>query len=216
MPPTSPGARAKVAATTEEVVASILEEVMETTDKAVDTVKAAVVAVVHRLKVVAMVDKARLAVRTRLEERILCARSVTRSATMRCGATTVTTTPTMMMKPPPSTPATTSTSSPPAIWTTEQPITSLRDLDRLAVREVYNGNERVHVKNGAGLHIYHVDHGTLDSTAKTLALRNILHVPNITKNLLSAHKLARDNSIFVEIHTYHFIVKDRASRRRVL
>jgi histone deacetylase 1/2 len=90
------------------------------------------------------------------------------------------------------------------------------DLDRLAVREVYNGNERIHVSNGTGLHISHVGHGTLDTTAKSLALRNILHVPKITKNLLSAHKLARDNSVFLEIHPYHLIVKDLASRRRVL
>jgi histone deacetylase 1/2 len=90
------------------------------------------------------------------------------------------------------------------------------DLDRLAAREVYNGNERVHIGNGAGLHISHVGHGTLDTTAKPLDLCNILHVPKITKNLLSAHKLARDNSVFIEIHPYHFIVKDLASRRRVL
>jgi histone deacetylase 1/2 len=90
------------------------------------------------------------------------------------------------------------------------------DLDRLAVRETYNGNERVHVGNGAGLHISHVGHGTLNTTAKPLALHNILHVPNITKNLLSAHKLSKDNSVFIEIHPFHFIVKDRDSRRRVL
>jgi histone deacetylase 1/2 len=65
------------------------------------------------------------------------------------------------------------------------------DLDRLAVREAYNGNERVHVGNGAGLHISHVGHSTLNTAAKSLSLRNILHVPHITKNLLSAHKLAQ-------------------------
>jgi histone deacetylase 1/2 len=90
------------------------------------------------------------------------------------------------------------------------------DLDRLAIREVYNGNERVHVGNGAGLHISHVGHGTLNTTAKPLSLRNILHVPHITKNLLSAHKLAKDNNVFLEIHPYHFVVKELESKRRVL
>jgi histone deacetylase 1/2 len=92
------------------------------------------------------------------------------------------------------------------------------DLDRLAIRDAYNGNMRVHVGNGAGLHISHVVHGTLNTTAKTLSLslRNILHVPNITKNLLFAHKLTKDNDVFIEIHLYHFIVKDQESKRRVL
>jgi histone deacetylase 1/2 len=55
------------------------------------------------------------------------------------------------------------------------------DLDRLAVREAYNGNDRVHVGNGVGLPISHVGHGTLNTIAKPLHLRNILHVPKITK-----------------------------------
>ena len=90
------------------------------------------------------------------------------------------------------------------------------DLDRLAIRENYNGNERVHVGNGAGLHISHVGHSTLNTTAKSLALRNILHVPHITKNLLSAHKLTKDNDVFIEIHPNYFVVKDRESKKRVL
>jgi hypothetical protein len=90
------------------------------------------------------------------------------------------------------------------------------DLDRLAIRDVYNGNGRVHVGNRAGLHISHVLHGTLNTTAKSLALRDILHAPSITKNLISAHKLTKDKNVFIEIHPYHFAVKDQESKRRVL
>ena len=83
------------------------------------------------------------------------------------------------------------------------------DLDHLTIREVYNSNERVHVGTGAGLHISHVGHSTLNNTAESLSLFNILHVPHITKK-------AKDNDIFIEIHSHNFIVKDRESRRRVL
>jgi hypothetical protein len=62
-PPTSPGARAAVAATKEAAVASILEEAVEMADKTAEAVKAVEVAAVHQLKAVAMVDKARPAVR---------------------------------------------------------------------------------------------------------------------------------------------------------
>jgi histone deacetylase 1/2 len=46
-----------------------------------------------------------------------------------------------------------------------------------------------------------------------LQLKNILHVPSASKNLLSIHKLARDNDVFVEFHAYFFLIKDRATRR---
>jgi hypothetical protein len=81
------------------------------------------------------------------------------------------------------------------------------DLDRLQIRERYNGHEQVHVGNGAGLHISHVGSSSINTNANPLQLRNVLHVPRITKNLLSAHKLALDNEVFIEIHPYHFIVK---------
>jgi histone deacetylase 1/2 len=90
------------------------------------------------------------------------------------------------------------------------------DLDCLAVRETYHGNDCIHVGNGAGLPISHVGHGTLNTIAKPLNLRNILHVPHITKNILYVHKITLDNVVFIEIHPYHFVVKDQASKRRVL
>jgi histone deacetylase 1/2 len=90
------------------------------------------------------------------------------------------------------------------------------DLDRLQIRERYNGHEQVHVGNGAGLHISHVGSSSINTNANPLQLRNVLHVPRITKNLLSAHKLALDNEVFIEIHPYHFIVKDQLSRERLL
>jgi histone deacetylase 1/2 len=40
--------------------------------------------------------------------------------------------------------------------------------------------------------------------------------PKSQKNLLSAHKITLDNDDFIEIHPHHFVVKDQASKRRVL
>ena len=91
------------------------------------------------------------------------------------------------------------------------------DLDRLSFRERYNGNDNVQVGNGAGLHISHIGQSSIKTTAsRDLALRNILYVPDITKNLISVHKLTRDNGVFIEYHPYSFIVKDQVSRRNLL
>ena len=57
------------------------------------------------------------------------------------------------------------------------------DLDRLAVREHYHGGEQVQVDNGAGLRILHTGHSLINTIARPLALRNILHVPEISKHL---------------------------------
>jgi hypothetical protein len=90
------------------------------------------------------------------------------------------------------------------------------DLDRLAVREQYNGGDKVHVGDGTGLRILHTGHASLRTASRSLALRNILHVPAISKNLLSVHKLARDNDIFFEYHPWHFSIKDRQTGNSLL
>jgi histone deacetylase 1/2 len=83
------------------------------------------------------------------------------------------------------------------------------DLDRLNFLERYNGNEQVHVGNGAGLQISHIGHSSINTVANPLILRDVLRVPHITKNLLSMHKLTRDNNVFIEYHPTYFVVKDR-------
>jgi hypothetical protein len=90
------------------------------------------------------------------------------------------------------------------------------DLDRLAVREQYHGNDTVQVGNGADLQIMHLGSYSINTDTRPLALTNILHVPEISKNLLSVHKLARDNNIFFEFHSWSFFIKDRATRSLLL
>jgi hypothetical protein len=56
----------------------------------------------------------------------------------------------------------------------------------------------------------------LNTTTRPLALHNILHMPDISKNLLSAHKFSCDNDVFFECHLWHFFVKDQQSRKALL
>ena len=90
------------------------------------------------------------------------------------------------------------------------------DLDRMTFQERYHGNDHVHVANGAGLHISHIGHSQISGLDRNLALRDILHVPNISKNLLSVHKFVSDNDVFVEFHPTVFFVKDRATQKILL
>jgi histone deacetylase 1/2 len=90
------------------------------------------------------------------------------------------------------------------------------NLDRLHMREAYHGNNHVQVSNGSGLRISHTGYSTTNTAAKSLVLKNVLHVPNISKNLLSVHKLARDNGVFLDFHPYYFLIKDLVSRKTLL
>jgi hypothetical protein len=76
------------------------------------------------------------------------------------------------------------------------------DLDRLAIREKYHGPDTVQVSNGAGLQILHLGSCSINTNTRPLALNNVLHVPEISKHLLSIHKLVCDNNIFFKFHPW--------------
>jgi histone deacetylase 1/2 len=72
------------------------------------------------------------------------------------------------------------------------------ELDKLHVRDRYHGNEQIHTASGAGMNIHHVGHSVIHTPVHDLHLKNILHVPQAKKNLLSTSRLAHDNHAFVE------------------
>ena len=63
----------------------------------------------------------------------------------------------------------------------------------------YHGNEQVHMGDGKGLSIKYVGYSDFNSNLfpdRTLCLNQLLHVPKITKNLLSGSKFANANRVF--------------------
>jgi hypothetical protein len=80
------------------------------------------------------------------------------------------------------------------------------ELDKLAVREKHNGQDQIHAANGGGMQITHGGHVTLHSPSRGLSLKNVLHVPNSQRNLVSIYHFTRDNHVFVQYHPYVFLV----------
>ncbi|KAL4383257.1 hypothetical protein GQ457_15G019520 [Hibiscus cannabinus] len=74
----------------------------------------------------------------------------------------------------------------------------------------YSGPGKLIVGNGVKIPISHVGQSMLLSASCPLQLTQVLHVPNITKNLLSVSKLARDNGVFVEFHAKTCMHKSKA------
>ncbi|KAL4387291.1 hypothetical protein GQ457_09G024670 [Hibiscus cannabinus] len=72
----------------------------------------------------------------------------------------------------------------------------------------YNGLCKLVVGNGHSLDIYKTDHAVIPTKYRALVINDLLHVPSITKNLISVSKFARDNDVYFEFHAKHCLVKD--------
>uniref|UniRef100_A0A803PM38 Integrase catalytic domain-containing protein n=1 Tax=Cannabis sativa TaxID=3483 RepID=A0A803PM38_CANSA len=91
------------------------------------------------------------------------------------------------------------------------------EINKMNLKEEYNGKEKVTVANGNRLPIHHIGLGSLQTlSASPLILKEILHVPSITKNLLSISKLTSDNNVCVEFLSDLCFVKDKETGQVVL
>jgi hypothetical protein len=88
-------------------------------------------------------------------------------------------------------------------WYTDSGATDLitGDLEKLAIRDKYTGNDQIHTASGSGMNIKHIGYSTIHTPSRQLMLNKILHVPQASKNLIYVHRLASDNNVFLEFHT---------------
>lgn len=91
------------------------------------------------------------------------------------------------------------------------------DLQNLNLHaEPYTGLDQIQVGNGAGLAITHTGSSKINSSQSSFHLSNILHVPQIKKNLISVSQFTKDNNVFIEFHSSHFFVKDEVTKKVLL
>jgi hypothetical protein len=91
------------------------------------------------------------------------------------------------------------------------------DLANLNVRvDEYTGNDQIRVGNGTTLPIHHIGTTQLTAPFTSFLLKNVLHVPSISHNLLSVQKFTLDINTFLELHPNLFNVKDQVTRRTLL
>jgi hypothetical protein len=62
-----------------------------------------------------------------------------------------------------------------------------RELDKLAMRDTYNGNDQIYTTSGIGMHIKHNGQSIIRTPYHDLKLNHVLHVPQASKNLASVH-----------------------------
>ena len=73
---------------------------------------------------------------------------------------------------------------------------------------VYSRPDQLYVGNGQDMQITHTGKAYLHNQNNIFKLKDVLHVPLITKNLFSVYKFALDNNLFREFHAFFCLVKD--------
>jgi histone deacetylase 1/2 len=87
------------------------------------------------------------------------------------------------------------------------------NLDKLTMQERYHGKDHVQTANGTGMRITHIGQSIIPTSSHPLYLKNILHVPYVTRNLLSVKRFTSDNNVFFEFHPWYFLLRIRIRGR---
>jgi hypothetical protein len=87
------------------------------------------------------------------------------------------------------------------------------ELNKLLIANKYHGQDKVRTAKGTCMNISHTGNSILRTPHGSFDLKNILHVPNASKNLLFVHRFTLDNHVFIEFHPFLFLIKDQATRR---
>ena len=93
------------------------------------------------------------------------------------------------------------------------------NLKNLTLKSRYRGNDKLIVGNGNQPAISHIGNTLVKSLTQPyqkLHLNNILHVPQIAKNLLSVSKFTYDNQAIAKFYDNECVVKDLKMRRILL
>jgi hypothetical protein len=90
------------------------------------------------------------------------------------------------------------------------------NLNAFTAYALYTGSDQLYVGDGKGLNILHIGSSTLSIGSTSLLLTHVLHVPNISKPLLSISQLLVDNNVYVEFNPVSCLVKDQANHQVLL
>lgn len=106
---------------------------------------------------------------------------------------------------------TTSASSPNQTWYPDTAATNhvTSNLAHLNLNlTAYTSTDQIRIGNGTALSISNIGECVFKSFSSSFSLKNLLHVPNITKNLVSIRQFCHDNLVFFEFHSSCLIMKD--------
>ncbi|PKU70861.1 Retrovirus-related Pol polyprotein from transposon TNT 1-94 [Dendrobium catenatum] len=82
------------------------------------------------------------------------------------------------------------------------------NTDNLTTSTSYQGSDSITIGDGSHIPIAHSGTGILPTPFRKLKLSNLLHIPNISYNLVSISNLVKDNNISITFNPNGFTMKD--------
>jgi hypothetical protein len=82
------------------------------------------------------------------------------------------------------------------------------DLSNFSIHSEYDGTDEVILGDGSGLAVSHIGSLNLQSPHQNFTLHDTLYIPNLCKKLIFVHHFTKQNNVFVELHPFHFFMKD--------
>lgn len=82
------------------------------------------------------------------------------------------------------------------------------DASNIASASSYGGSESVTTANGEGMQIHKTGSSLVQVPNNNFTLKDILHVPLASQNLISVHKFTRDNNCSLTFTSTDYTVKD--------
>lgn len=118
------------------------------------------------------------------------------------------------LQPPPFTPqaymAATAALTPSNAWLLDSGASHhvTNDLNNLSLHAPYDGTEELVIGDGSSLPISNAGSFSLSTPTKNFSFSNVLHVPNISRNILSISKFCQENNTSIEFLPFLFRVKE--------
>ncbi|KAM1666352.1 hypothetical protein ACFX14_045629 [Malus domestica] len=109
-------------------------------------------------------------------------------------------------------------SKPSPSWILDSGATShiTHDISNISSPTPYTGEDKVYIGDGKGLSIRHTGSTLLNTAHASFKLNNVLHVPQMKHNLLSAYQFLKDNSCSLTLHSNGSVVKDCSTGKMLL
>ena len=79
------------------------------------------------------------------------------------------------------------------------------DLNNLSLHAPYDGSDEIVIGDGSSLPIAHTGSFSLTTLFKFFTFSNVLHVPSISRNILSIFKFCKENNTSIEFLPSFFV-----------
>lgn len=92
----------------------------------------------------------------------------------------------------------------------------INNSGNLDILHPYIGPDKVQIGDGSKISITRIGHNIILQTRTNFLLKNLPVVPSLTKNLVSVHHFAKDNSCSTKFNPFGFSMKDYPTRKTLL